>query len=141
MKGRAIGWLLRSYPPAWRLRYGAELAAVLEADVLTARACVDVVRSGIVERLRGGGLVGDDLPADDQIRSGALVVLCAWTAFVVAGCGFQKVSEHWQDGTRATARGVPNGAFDVLVAAAAAGSVVAAAGASPGFILITAFMS
>jgi hypothetical protein len=49
-------------------------------------------------------------------------VLCSWAAFVVAGCGFQKFSEHWKGATPLGARAVPSAAFDSLVLAAAIGT-------------------
>jgi hypothetical protein len=52
-------WLLRLYPRAWRQRYGAEFAALLEQQPLTPLAVVDVVRGALdaramAWRLRGG---------------------------------------------------------------------------------------
>jgi hypothetical protein len=119
---RTIERLLRSYPPAWRERYGAELASLLEETQLSWRVRLDVARAGVNQRLRGAGLVGDDVPAGEQLRAGVLLVLCSWTAFVVAGCGFQKFSEHWKEATPIGARSVPSVAFDSLVVAAAIGS-------------------
>ncbi|HWB23673.1 MAG TPA: hypothetical protein VG652_12405 [Gaiellaceae bacterium] len=120
---RTIERLLRSYPRAWRERYGAELTALLEDGPLSWGVRLDVVRGGVAQRLRSAGLAGDDLPVREQARSGVLLVLCSWAGFVVAGCGFQKFSEHWKDATPIGARAVPAAAFDTLVAAAAIGTV------------------
>jgi hypothetical protein len=49
-------------------------------------------------------------------------VLCSWAAFVVAGFGFQRFSEHWEGATPLAARAVPSAAFGSLVLAAAIGS-------------------
>ena len=119
---QTIERLLRSYPPDWRERYGAELATLLEETQLSWRVRLDVMRAGLTQRLRGSGLAGDDLPVREQLRSGVLLVLCSWTAFVVAGCGFEKFSEHWRAATPVGARAVPSAAFDSLVLAAAIGS-------------------
>lgn len=39
----AYGWLLRCYPPSWRRRYGAELAAFLAEEPLSPAAVVDLL--------------------------------------------------------------------------------------------------
>ena len=124
--------LLRLYPPAWRARYGDELVALLELSGgdrrPSWRAQADVVLNGLRERLRSAGLRGDGVPPSERVRAGSLLVLCAWTLFVVGGAGVQKASEHWQDATPAGQRGLPSAAFDVLVVAAALGSALILAG-------------
>jgi hypothetical protein len=122
VKSRAIERLLHSYPPAWRARYGAELASLLEENELSLRVRLDVLRSGLTERLRSFGLTGDELPADEQLRAGVLLVLCAWSLFVVAGCAFAKFTEQWQAETPGDARSV--GAFNVLLLASEIGTAV-----------------
>ncbi len=52
MKTTLVSALMHLYPPAWRKQYGAELAAMLQARPLTARVCVDVVRSAMWQHLR-----------------------------------------------------------------------------------------
>jgi len=116
--------LLYAYPRAWRERYGDELLALLEAEPLTWRERVDVLRSGLGERLRGSGRP-------------PLRVLWAWSLFVVGGMGFQKTSEHWQVVVPAGDRAVPTVAFDVVQAAAVLGTVAvlaAVALALPAFL-------
>ena len=137
---RTIERLLRAYPPAWRERYGAEFAALLEDAPLSWRVRFDVLRGGFLQRLRGAGLVGDDVPAGEQLRSGVLLVLCSWTAFVVAGCGFQKFSEHWKAATPIGARAVPSVAFDSLVFAAAIGSAAVLLGIAVCLPAIVSFL-
>jgi hypothetical protein len=48
------GWLtrtlLRSYPPAWRVRYGQELADLIAQSRLTPRVALDVVAAGLRQR-------------------------------------------------------------------------------------------
>jgi len=51
-------------------------------------------------------------------------VLCAWALFAVAGVVLQKFSERWQRLTPVSARGLPAGAFEALVVAAAIGSAL-----------------
>jgi hypothetical protein len=115
--------LLRCYPPSWRARYGDELEHVIVAASggrrPTVRASLDVAWAGLRERMRAW---------NRRPQAGTLLVLCAWSAFVVAGLATQKLSEHWRAATPAAGRGVPTAAFDVLVAAAAIGSILVLTG-------------
>jgi len=114
--------LLYAYPPAWRARYGSELAVLLEELDGGRRARLDVVRAGLVERLRPLGL--GSLSPHARAREGSLLVLYAWTLFVLGGFGIQKASEHWQETTPGGDRAVPAGAFDGLVVIAAIGTAL-----------------
>ncbi len=94
-RSRALKW----YPRAWRDRYGDDLAQYL-ADrygdghiPMTAR--LSMIRSGSVERLRTGGIIGTSGDPDMRIRGASILVLLAWGVFVVAGSAFAKYSEHW----------------------------------------------
>lgn len=91
--------LLRWYPAAWRQRYGEDLIAYLHDSYgdqrLPARARLSLFTGGLVERVRLSGLGGDSAPPVDRVRAGALVVLCSWAAFVIAGSNFAKLSEHF----------------------------------------------
>lgn len=96
--------LLRLYPPPWRARYGAELEAmVADGGGLRPAVVADLAVAAVRERL----------------REPAVVVLQAWTLFVVAGIGVQKLSEHWRP---AGGRTEPAWAFDGIVVGAAFGS-------------------
>jgi hypothetical protein len=73
------------------------------------------------------------------MRAGSLLVLCAWSLFVIAGTGLQKVSEHWQASTPAGSRILPSAAFDTLLDGAAIGSalvVIGIAAALPSVIRV-----
>ena len=48
---RVASALLRLYPRGWRQRYGAEMAAMLEAEPLTLRTATDLVAGAIDARL------------------------------------------------------------------------------------------
>ena len=118
--------LLRVYPSAWRARYGDELATLIEELDRGARMSwrdrVDIVRAGFGERARM--LAPGGLPAPARAREGSLLVLYAWTAFIVGGFGFEKVSEHWKAVTPTAKQALPAAAFDVVLIAAAAGSAL-----------------
>ena len=124
--------LLRSFPRAWRDRYADELDALL-AQMGTGRrtrlrVAADVVRAGVAERLGSSGLTGSRRPAPERARARLLLVLVAWSLFVVAGLSVQKASEHWQSATPASGRDVPAAAFTVLEIVAAIASVLVLAG-------------
>jgi hypothetical protein len=131
MTERQARRLLLLYPRAWRARYGAELITLLSelgrGGPISSRVRRDVVRAGLGERLRASGF-GSGAPPAARARSGALLVLCAWVLFVVAGARVQKFSEHWQGATPQTGRGLPAVAFDVLEVAAALGGALVLAG-------------
>ena len=56
---------IRWYPTAWRARYGREMADLLEdthgMSEVPLRVRLGLVRAGIYERARAGGLVGNSL--------------------------------------------------------------------------------
>lgn len=131
--------LLRVYPAAWRARYGVELAALLEdldgAARMSWRVKLDVVRGGIVERMRA--LFAGGRSPRERARRGSVLVLYAWMLFVLGGFGVQKASEHWQTVTPAGQRTLPAAAFDALVVTAVVGSILVALGvaaALPGLV-------
>ena len=121
-------WLLHVYPPAWRERYGDELASLIEADSaggrIALRVKLDVIAAGVMQRLRSSGLAGDQVPPEERIRAGVLLVLSSWAAFVVAGLGFAKTAEHWQALTPQPNRGTPAAAYDGVLLAAELGTLM-----------------
>jgi hypothetical protein len=130
---------LRWYPASWRQRYGAELVALLEDTYgdrpVPLRCHLSLVRAGAVERWRGSGLAMSD-ESRGQVRSGSLLVLCAWSVFVVAGAGFAKFAEHWDAATPPRDRPLPAAAYHAVQWAAGAGGLivlVAAASCLPAF--------
>jgi hypothetical protein len=124
--------LLRCYPRDWRARYGDELEELIRelraGRRLPLRIWANTALGGGRERLSAAGLSGDARSPDDRSRAGLLLVLCAWTAFVVGGISIQKLSEHWQNATPVGSRAVPRVAFDVLVGASVAGTILVLAG-------------
>jgi hypothetical protein len=127
--------LQRWYPPAWRERYGDELAALCE-DVLAGgrpswRFRLSLARAGLRERARHSGLVGDAASGHDRGRAGSLVVLVAWAPFVIAGSVFAKLSEHGGDAATGPARDAIVGCrMAVAAGALAAGAAIAIAAAT-----------
>jgi len=129
MTGRAR--LLRCYPPVWRERYGDDLAAYLDdmyAGRLPARAAASLVVGGLREWVRSTRSKGADVPAARRVRSGVLTVLSAWAAFVVAGSGFAKISEHFDGWLSDRNRTVADVAYTVVQDVAAVSGVMVAIG-------------
>jgi hypothetical protein len=125
---------LRWYPRVWRARYGDELSALLDDEYgrsMPAHIRLSLVSGGLRQRARQSGLSGDAVPAADGVRAGALVVLAAWIAFVVAGASFAKFSEHFDEALPHSlgAHHVPDLAFSVIQVMAAWASIVVAGGA------------
>lgn len=133
---------LRWYPRAWRARYGDELVALIDdeyGDNLPVEVRLSLVTGGLRQRARQSGLIGDSAPAADGVRAGALVVLAAWTAFIIAGVSFAKFSEHFDEALprNTGAHRVPDLAFTVLQSVAGVASVLVVAGAllaGPAFV-------
>jgi hypothetical protein len=127
MSARMSARLLRAYPRAWRERYGDELMSLIEAESgngrISVRVALDVIGAGLGQRLRSAGLVGDEATPPRRMRAGVLLVLASWAAFVVAGLGFAKTSEHWQQLAPQPDRGVPAAAYDSVLLAAELGTL------------------
>jgi hypothetical protein len=125
---------LRWYPQSWRSRYGDESIALLDDEYgghLPVLVRLSLIPRGLQQRARQSGLTGDSATAFDGIRAGALVVLAAWTAFVVAGLSFAKFSEHFDEALphRMGAHRVPDLAVAVLQTVAGLASVLVVTGA------------
>ena len=129
MTGRAQ--LLRCYPPVWRERYGDDLAVYLDdtyAGRLPLRAAASLVTGGIREWVRFARASQAALPAAGRVRAGVLMVFAGWAAFVVAGSGFAKVSEHFDSSLSPGTHTVPDVAYTVVQAVATVSGVLVALG-------------
>jgi hypothetical protein len=125
--------MLRWYPSRWRARYGDEFTAMIEDDLggrpPTLRYQWSIARSGLLERLREAGMMGNPMSPLERVRGGALTVLCAFALFVVPGIGFAKISEHWDESIHRGSRHLPAVSFNLLasMAVACAAAVLLAA--------------
>jgi hypothetical protein len=111
-------YLLRWYPASWRQHYGEELLALLDDEwndkTPPRRDRRALARAGLRERAHATGLVGRGWDAASRLRSGSLLVLSAWTLFVVAGMGFQKTSEHFAQAVPLASRPSGQDAFNTV---------------------------
>jgi len=135
--------LLRWYPAAWRERYGDELVALMQDDVGGKRPTIafklSIARAGLRERAHGAGLIGDQSPAQ-RARAGSLLVLCAWTAFVLAGISFAKAAEHYSFALPPSSRSLPHGAFESVAGLAIIGAALVTLGALAALPAFVAFI-
>jgi len=103
--------VLRWYPPQWRIKYGEGLIALLEdsygENPLPLRVRFSLARTGTVERAREVGVLGETASSSERLKAGALLVLCGWSLFVVAGATFAKFTEHWSVAMASSHRTLP----------------------------------
>jgi hypothetical protein len=125
--------MLRWYPEQWRRRYGDEFTALLEESLdgraPSLRFRISVAWAALREHFHASGLVGPGKPAADRIRGGALAVLGAWGAFVIAGAGFAKNSEHFAGQIPGSSRAAAVDAYDAIQAVAAVAALLVVIGA------------
>jgi hypothetical protein len=128
-----VSRLLRWYPAQWREQYGQELGALIE-DTLDGqpagpRLRVSVACAGLRERGHQSGLAGSSAAPADRARAGFVLVLCAWTGFVIAGCVFASLSDNFRPAVPAGAQGLSSGAYGAVQVAAAVCALAVLTGA------------
>ncbi len=134
--------LLRWYPEAWRQRYGDELLVMID-DTMgdrrpTFRFRWNIAWAGLRERGHSAGLLGAPSDQPQQVRAGALLVLCSWSAFVVAGATFEKQSEHFARSVPANTRSLVSSAYDVVALTGIVGSLAVLLGA---LVILPSFLA
>jgi hypothetical protein len=87
-------WLLRLYPEIWRERYGEEFTALLEQCRLSPMMLFDVLLGALDARIEPQDTTGRILQMIERPRRTAIIVFCAYIAFVVSGLGYQKMTEE-----------------------------------------------
>jgi hypothetical protein len=95
--GRFAKRLIRLYPRAWRDRYEEEFVALLEESPTSVGDVFDVARGATDAWLRPqvvSGMSEGRLVVVARLRGSMLMVLWAWALLVVAGVGFQKMTEY-----------------------------------------------
>lgn len=120
--------MLRWYPPHWRSKYVEGMAALLEdtygAGRVPLKVRVSLMRTGSVERAREIGFIGDSVSSLERQRSGSLLVLCGWGAFMLAGALFAKFTDNWGAANTTADRTLITGLYGVVQWAGAAGMLV-----------------
>lgn len=123
--------LLRLYPVVWRRRYGDEFAALLEAQPVTPRIVVDVLAGAIDARVVALRAVRGGQRMINKLRASQIAVFCAYICFVVAGMGFQKMTEYDDFASAARQHALVGGAFDAIVVGAVVSLFAVLAGGAP----------
>ena len=123
--------LIRWYPREWRARYGGEMTALLEDSYATAsdvpvRVRLGLVGRGLAERARTAGFIGSALEPTQELRDGAILVLCGWPLFLIAGAVFGKFADNWWIGTPAVERLPASASFDAAAVLGVLGCAVVA---------------
>lgn len=81
---------LALYPHAWRVRYGAEMRALLDARGPSLSALVDLARGALHAHLRPGGLTGSPR---QRMRGTVWATLVCFATLGLLGGGFAKATE------------------------------------------------
>ncbi|HKV83453.1 MAG TPA: hypothetical protein VJN88_02785 [Ktedonobacterales bacterium] len=122
--------LLRLYPIAWRARYGDEFAALLEARPMTPRIVLDVMTGALDARFLALRAFGRGQRMINKLRASQIAVFCAYICFVVAGMGFQKMTEY-DDFVAARRHTLVGVTFDAVVVGAVISLLAVLAGGAP----------
>ncbi len=133
---------IRWYPREWRARYGGEMTALLEDTYATAgdvpvRSRLGLVRRGLAERARTAGFIGSAPEPTQELRTGAVLVLCGWPLFLIAGAVFAKFADNWWIRTPAVERLPASASFNAVAVLGVLGCTlvsVAALAAVPSFV-------
>ncbi len=89
-----INWLLRLYPRPWRERYADEFAALLAEYPVTPFTILDIVLGALDARFFPQIILERLDALMQRLRLTAFTIFGAFVAFVVAGMGFQKMTEY-----------------------------------------------
>ncbi|MEO9181019.1 MAG: hypothetical protein ABI298_05150, partial [Acidimicrobiales bacterium] len=122
--------------------YGDELIAMIEDTIGDERPKLrfrwGIARTGLRERGHASGLLGAQQDACSQVRAGALLILCSWSAFVIAGAMFQKQSEHSAQAVPVASRTMVTSVYDLIAGMGALGSLAVVVGI---FVALPPFIS
>ena len=128
--------LLRCYPPAWRERYETEMTAVLEDHRASVVTWFDLLRGAFDARLDPAFAGGRNVLIN-RMRRSEIAVFCAFVVYVLAGMGFQKMTEDaYKAGVMQAHPVVGIGYYAVIVGAVIAGLGVVAGALPIGFSVV-----
>jgi hypothetical protein len=122
-RARLAAVLVRLYPRSWRDRYGDELLGWVDESGLGPLRALDLARGAADARLHADLVEEEPIWMRERLRSSVLGVLCGYAAFVIAGAGYQKLTEYEDFTAAAREHAALGAAFRVVVVA----SVVALA--------------
>jgi MFS family permease len=90
---RAAGLVLALYPRAWRTRYGAEMAVLLDDDPPNLGVLADLARGALIAHLRALRSVDAICSLEERMGLTVTGVLACVICFGIAGVGFAKETE------------------------------------------------
>lgn len=129
--------LLRLYPGTWRARYEEEFLVVLAAHPFSVAESIDIIR-GAFDAYLHPYLGTTTLPQPERIqrmlstlRSSLLAIFCAYVSVVLAGLGFQKLTEAPDLQAMAQTYSLVGISFHLLVFGAVSALVAVLAGGLP----------
>ncbi len=93
MRARFARLALALYPLAYRRRYGAEMAALVEDQGASPRAVADLARGAVRAHVRPEPAVAGAVGRDDRMRLGVSAVLLCWLLAAAAIFAFAKTTE------------------------------------------------
>lgn len=120
-------YLLRLYPRLWRERYEEELLAMLEQRPISFLDGLDLLFGALDAHLHphlgttGLSLYERMMQMISTLRRSLLITFCAYIGFVIAGIGFQKLTEYDDFVEAARTQSIVGISFNLVLA----GSIVA----------------
>lgn len=93
MSAQGLPWLVRLYPPAWRARYGDELAGLLEMQPLSLFVLLDVLGGALDAHVHASWLRGGGIPMERRLRLCEVAFFCAFMLFVVGFLPFGRIAD------------------------------------------------
>ncbi len=86
-------WLLRLYPRVWRERYEEEVLAVLEEHKITTATVFDLLVGAVDANLNYNGVTEGVTSILNRLRSGIIMIFCAFTLFGVGWSMLQRLTD------------------------------------------------
>jgi hypothetical protein len=86
-------WLIRLYPRVWRERYEEEMLAVLEDHKITIATIFDLLIGAIDANLSYSGLAEGANDMANRVRSGIVMIFCAFMLFGVGWSMLQRITD------------------------------------------------
>ncbi|HEX4207401.1 MAG TPA: hypothetical protein VHZ51_25015 [Ktedonobacteraceae bacterium] len=129
--------LLRLYPRAWRTRYEEEFLVVLASHPFSLFEGIDLIRGAFDAQLHPGlGTTGMPLPERTRqmlstLRSSLLIMFCAYIGVILAGMGFQKLTESTILQGAIQAHGLVGLSFHLVIIGAVVALLAVLAGGVP----------
>lgn len=130
-------YLLRLYPRIWRERYGDELLAMLEQRALSFPDGVNLFFGALDAQLHphlgtaGMALYERIMHMFSTLRRSVLTIFCTYVGFILAGMGFQKMTEYADFQEVAQTQSIVGFSFNLVVIGAVVALLAVLVGGLP----------